>query len=299
MLDSHFHYHHGHNHRSQSNITVAFLLNLSFTIIEFIGGALTNSLAIVSDAVHDLGDTISLGFSWYMEKISRKNRDEKFSYGYKRFSLLAALVNSIVLLAGSLVILLEAVPRLFAPQAVHVQGMFALAILGIVVNGIAVLRLRRGKTMNEKVVSWHLLEDVLGWAAVLIISVVMLFKEMPVLDPLFSIIFTAYILWNVFKNLKQTMMVFLQSIPGDIKISEVEKTISSLPGVQEVHDTHIWTMDGEYHILTTHVVVTEDLDKESVILLKRKIKEVIGGFEIEHATLEIESEEENCYLRDC
>jgi len=298
-LNSHSHHNHSHNHRSQTNITVAFLLNLSFTIIEFVGGALTNSLAIVSDAVHDLGDTISLGFSWYMEKVSHKNRDKQFSYGYKRFSLLAALINSLVLLAGSLIILFEAVPRLFAPQAVHVEGMFGLAILGIVVNGVAVLRLRRGKTMNEKVVSWHLLEDVLGWVAVLIISVVMLFKEIPILDPLFSIVFTAYILWNVFKNLKQTMMIFLQSIPSDIEISEVEKKIASLRDVQEVHDTHIWTMDGEYHILTTHVVVTENLDKESIILLKRKIKEVVRGFEIEHATLEIEREGEECYLKDC
>lgn len=299
-MASHSHHHnYSHNHRSQTNITVAFLLNLSFTIIEFIGGALTNSLAILSDAMHDLGDTISLGFSWYMEKISHKNRDEQFSYGYKRFSLLAALINSLVLLVGSLIILFAAVPRLFAPQAVHVEGMFALAILGIVVNGIAVLRLRRGKTMNEKVVSWHLLEDVLGWVAVLIISVVMLFKEVPILDPLFSIVFTAYILWNVFKNLKQTMMIFLQSIPGDVEISEVEKKISVLPDVQEVHDTHIWTMDGEYHILTTHVVVAENLDKERIILLKRKIKEVVSEFEIEHATLEIEREGEECYLKDC
>jgi cobalt-zinc-cadmium efflux system protein len=234
-----------------------------------------------------------------MEKISHKHRDEQFSYGYKRFSLLAALINSLVLLVGSLFILFQAVPRLLAPQAVHVEGMFGLAILGIVVNGVAVLRLRRGKTMNEKVVSWHLLEDVLGWVAVLIISVVMLFKEVPILDPLFSIVFTAYILWNVFKNLKQTMMIFLQSIPGDIEISEVEKKISVLPDVQEVHDTHIWTMDGEYHILTTHVVVTENLDKESIILLKRKIKEVVSEFEIEHATLEIEREGEECYLKDC
>lgn len=298
MSDSHSH-HHGYNHRSQSNITVAFLLNLSFTIIEFIGGTLTNSLAIVSDAMHDLGDTISLGFSWYMEKISHKHRDEHFSYGYKRFSLLAALVNSLVLLAGSLIILFEAVPRLLAPQAVHVRGMFALAVLGIVVNGIAVLRLRRGKTMNEKVVSWHMLEDVFGWIAVLIISVVMLFKQVPILDPLFSILFTSYILWNVFKNFKKTMMIFLQSTPGDIEISEVEKKISLLPDVQEVHDTHIWTMDGEYHILTTHVVVAEDLNNESIILLKRKIKDIIGGFDIEHATLEIERVGEECYLRDC
>lgn len=293
------HPHHHPHHPAVSNITVAFFLNLSFTIIEIIGGVLTNSLAILSDAIHDLGDTVALGFSWYMEKVSARKRDQRFSYGYKRFSLLAALINGVALAAGSLLILREAFPRLAAPEPVHAPGMLALAILGILVNGTAAWRLRRGKTMNEKVVSWHLLEDVLGWAAVLLISIVMLFREIPILDPLFSVLFSLYILWNVLKNLKQTMMIFLQSTPREIDIREIEKKIAALPGVNEVHDTHLWTMDGEFHVLTAHVVVEADMSKENIILLKRRIREVIGGFEIQHATLEIERAGEECYLRDC
>lgn len=298
-MHSHPHKHPHPHQPAVSNITVAFFLNLSFTIIEIIGGILTNSLAILSDAIHDLGDTVALGFSWYMEKVAARKRDRRFSYGYRRFSLLAALINGVVLAAGSLLILREAIPRLAAPEPVHAPGMLALAILGILVNGAAVLRLRRGKTMNEKVVSWHLLEDVLGWVAVLLISIIMLFREIPILDPLFSVFFSLYILWNVLKNLKQTMMIFLQSAPREIEIPEIEKRVTVLPGVMEVHDTHVWTMDGEYHVLTAHVVVEPEMSKENIILLKRRIREVIDGMEIHHATLEIERAGEECYLRDC
>jgi cobalt-zinc-cadmium efflux system protein len=209
------------------------------------------------------------------------------------------MVNSLVLIIGSIIILYNAILRFLSPQWVHVKGMLLFALLGIAVNGLAVWRLRKGKSMNEKVVGWHLLEDVLGWVGVLLISVVMLFNELPILDPLFSIVFTLYILWNVFKNLKQTLMIFLQSTPGDIEIEKIEKKIGGLLDVRGVHDTHVWTMDGEYHILTAHIVVESGLPKEKVVLLKQQIREVVHRFDIEHATLEIEREGEDCILKDC
>ncbi|HEY9050199.1 MAG TPA: cation diffusion facilitator family transporter, partial [Gammaproteobacteria bacterium] len=197
------HNHHQHD-ASSGRIGAAFFLNFSFTIIEFIGGILTNSTAIMADAVHDLGDTLSIGLAWLLSKISRKHPDDAFTYGYHRFSLLGALVNGVVLIAGSIWVLSQSLPRLINPEMPHVQGMFWLAILGVCVNGIAAWKLSKGKTLNERILNWHLLEDVLGWTAVLIVSILLIFLDWPILDPILSIAFTLFILVNVLKNTYQT-----------------------------------------------------------------------------------------------
>lgn len=297
---SHDHgHHHGHHHHGTSNISVAFFLNFAFTIIEIIGGLMTNSLAILSDALHDLGDTLSLGMSWYMEKVSKKKRDRHFSYGYKRFSMLAALINSVVLIVGSIVILWAAIPRLLDPQPVDAKGMMILACLGVLVNGAAVLKVRRGKTMNEKVVTWHLVEDVLGWVVVLIIGLIMLVVDAPILDPLFSMAFTTYILWNVVKNLKQTLMLLLQSIPPEIDMEAIKSKICGDPLIQSMHDTHIWSMDGAYHVLTTHLVLVPSVTTDQMVQLKQKARQTLKNFDVEHATIEIEQDGESCQLKEC
>ena len=182
--DHKHHHHHHHSHDGESNIGIAFLLNISFTIIELIGGYMTNSVAIISDAVHDFGDSISLGMAWYFQKISKREKTDKYTYGYKRFSLLGAIINSIVLVVGSIYIISEAVPRLFSPQETSAKGMFALAIVGIIINGAAVLKTRTGDSINERVVSLHMMEDVLGWAAVLVGSVIMHFTGLTIIDPI-------------------------------------------------------------------------------------------------------------------
>lgn len=181
------------HHHATSNIKVAFFLNLSFTLLEIVGGIWINSVAILFDAVHDLGDSMALGLSWYFANVSQKKRDSHFSYGYKRFSLLGALISSFILLVGSILILFEAIPRLIHPETVHVNGMIFLAIWGVLVNGAAVLKLRGGETQNERVVRLHLLEDVFGWIAVLIVGIVMLFVNLPILVPILSVGITFYI----------------------------------------------------------------------------------------------------------
>lgn len=191
-IKGHHEIHDHRAHQSGKNIKVAFFLNLAFTILEIFGGLWTNSMAILSDALHDLGDSISLGAAWYLEKYSEKAPDSTFSYGYGRFSLLGALISSIVLVIGAVIILSQVIPRLIDPQEVHPQGMLGLAVLGIIVNGIAAIRLRKGSTLNEKVASWHLLEDVLGWVAVLIVSIVLLIKDIPILDPILSLVITFF-----------------------------------------------------------------------------------------------------------
>jgi len=290
--------HHDH-HSNVSNIKLAFFLNLSFTIIEIIGGFLTNSMAILSDALHDLGDSLSLAMSWYLENYSQKGADKDFSYGYARFSLLGALINSIVLILGSVFILTKVIPRIFAPQAVHPEGMIYLAILGIIVNGIAVFKLRGGSSLNKDVVSWHLLEDVLGWIAVLIVSIILIYKDLPILDPLLSLAINIYILYNVISKLKKVLNVFLQRVPDGIEIEELQQKIAAETQALAVHHTHIWTLDGEKNFLSTHIIIPEQISKAKIIELKAQIKKLLAVEKIDHVTIEIEYENEECENKNC
>ncbi|MGY4688690.1 cation diffusion facilitator family transporter [Salibacterium sp. K-3] len=292
---SHDHHHHHHSH---SNMKTAFFLNFGFTIIELIGGILTNSMAIISDAIHDLGDSLSLGTAWFLQHKSEQRSNDTFTFGYRRFSLLGALINSLVLTAGSLFILSEAVPRLLNPESPNAGGMLLLSLLGMTVNGAAVLKMKSGHSMNEKVVSWHLLEDVLGWVAVFIVSVVMMFWDAAILDPLLSVLITLYILMNVLKNLKKTLFLFLDAVPEEMDAVAIEQSIRSIPNVEDTHHTHIWSLDGEQHVLSTHVVLCEDISKGEVMRVKSSIKEALGHYPLEHITIETEFTAEDCSLAD-
>ena len=292
------HHHHEHDH-AEGNIRVAFFLNIGFTLIELVGGIFTNSLAILSDALHDLGDSLSLGLSWYFQRVSKKGRTKNYSYGFRRFSLLAAIINSIVLVTGSIIIITHAIPKLLSPTETNSKGMLLLAILGIVINGAAVLRLQKGKSLNEKVVSLHLLEDVLGWVAILIGSIFMMYFDAPFLDPLLSIGITMFVLVNVYKNLKKSIPILLQGIPNDVSIKNIQNQIKEIPEIADVHDSHAWTMDGEYHIFTIHIVLKNDHRLSELTVIKEKVKSIVKTGGIDHATIEFENENEDCMLEDC
>ncbi|MBC5772892.1 cation transporter [Pontibacter sp. KCTC 32443] len=289
MAHNHGHSHdHQHHHHGGSNIKVAFLLNLGFTILEFVGGFWINSVAVMSDALHDLGDSLSLGLAWYFEKLSKKGSDRNFSYGYKRFSLLGAVVNSVILLVGSFIILSEAIPRIWNPEPVNAAGMIGFAVLGILVNGAAVLRLKGENSINERVVRLHLLEDVLGWIAVLVGGVILYFFNWPFIDPLLSVGITLFVLYNVVKNLRQSLKILLQGTPPHINLDEVQQRILALPDVQSIHDLHIWTMDGTYNVLTLHAVIAENLPLQETEKIKQQIREMMADLAVQHVTVELE-----------
>jgi len=290
---------HDHRHEDVKNIRTAFFLNLSFTIIEFVGGIMTNSVAILSDAVHDLGDSFSLGLSWYFQKVAKRPRTKEYTYGYKRFSLFGAVINSVVLLVGSVVILVHAIPRLFNPQQPDVKGMLLLAVLGVIINGLAVYRLRKGTSMNERVVSLHLLEDVLGWIAVLVGAGIMYFVDAPFIDPLLSIAISLFILFNVYRNIRQSLRIILQGSPGTVDLEKVEQSILKIDKVQGVHDLHAWSVDGEYNILTIHVVLKVTISMEEQRLLKLRIRDSLLAQGVQHCTIEFEVEDEDCEMEDC
>tara|TARA_B100000929_G_scaffold116009_1_gene92039 strand:+ start:1986 stop:2855 length:870 start_codon:yes stop_codon:yes gene_type:complete len=283
---------HSHSHSSEK-IGWAFFLNFGFTIIEFIGGWLTNSTAIMADAVHDLGDTLSIGSAWLLNKLGTKSATNEFTYGYRRLSLLGALINGIVLIVGSAWILFEAVPRLSNPEMPETEGMIVLAILGVLVNGFAAYKLHGGKSLNEKVLNWHLLEDVLGWVAVLIVAIVMQFKDWPVLDPVLSIGFTLFILFNVIRNLISTVKLFFQASPDNDLLQNVTDKLLELDAVSDLHHLHIWSLDGEHHVATVHVV-SQFESKAEYLELKESVSNALQGFELSHTTIEIELTSEEC-----
>lgn len=285
---------HNHSHNTTKNIKLAFFLNISFTLIELVGGYMTNSVAIMSDAIHDLGDSISLLMAWFLEHFSNKEKTTKFSYGFKRFSLLGALINSIILFIGSMFILTRAIPRLVNPQETSAEGMFLLAIFGILVNGFAAYKTSKGRTLNERVVSLHMLEDVLGWVAVLFVSIVMFYTDATILDPILSILITFYILWGVLKNIKKTALLFLQAVPDNLNPDLLEKEIIQDKAITGVHDTHVWSLDGAHHILSTHIIIAARTNTKIVTDIKCGIKEKMYKLGIEHTTLEIEYEGEKC-----
>ena len=300
MAHNHGHHHdHSHSHESDSNIGLAFFLNLSFTIIELIGGLLTNSIAIISDAVHDFGDSLSLALAWYFQKKSKKGSTTKYTYGYKRFSLLGAIITSIVLVVGSIYILSEAIPRLITPQETSAGGMFILAVLGIAINGIAVLRTRKAVSINEKVVSLHLLEDVLGWAAVLTGSVIIYFTNLTIIDPILSIGIAFFVLFNVIKNIKLIIPIILQGTPAEIDREHIIEHLKTIEKIENIHDMHIWSLDEKYNVLTVHVTLTESMPMEKLTELKVSIRAVLKEDEIQHATIEFETPDEPCVFGNC
>lgn len=286
---------HSHDHSSK-NLRTAFLLNLGFTVFELVGGYYVNSVAIISDAIHDLGDSLSLGTSWYLDVKSKQSPTKAYSFGYRRFSLLGALINSLVLIAGSVFVIKEAIGRILNPESSDATGMLIFAIIGVLVNGYAAWKISKGKTLNERVISWHLLEDVLGWLAILIVSIILHFKDIPYLDPALSLLITLYILWNVVKRLKETLVIFLQGEPADVDREALEQELLRIQHVESLHHTHIWSLDGEHHVFTTHLKLGPIQDLDEMLLIKNQVKEIMKKYPFEHYTIETEIDSESCGL---
>ncbi len=296
--DASHHHHHDdaghHHHHVSGNIKTAFFLNAGFTLVEIAGGILTGSTAILANAVHDFGDSLALAQAWYFESKSGGESSARYSYGYKRFSLLGALISTAVLLTSSLFVLANAIPRILEPHHPNAGGMILLAVIGVMVNGFAMAKLSKESGMNAKVVALHLLEDVLGWVAVLVVAVVLYFWDVPVLDPLLAIIVTLYILSGVVKNLKAMLPVFLQAVPDTFDLDTITREIEGLEHIHAVHHAHIWSLDGVHNVFTAHLEVDTLLDAEAYMQLKELIRTLVDRYGLYHSTVEIEYPGEAC-----
>ena len=272
----------------EERVRLAALLNIAFTILEFFGGIWTNSLAILSDALHDFGDSIALLVSWFFERAARRQPDSSRTFGYQRLSLFSALFSASILIGGSIVIIIQAIPRFFNPELVNAFGMVGIAVIGITFNGAGFFMLRKGESLNEKVLSWHLLEDVLGWIGILVGGVIIYFWKIYLLDPILTIALTTFILYNVTKNLKETINILMQGVPKHINLEAVKQDIITIKGVIGLHDIHIWSLEGETDVFTAHVVLNNETLR-SPEPTKQTIKETLQKHHIEHSTIELES----------
>lgn len=280
--------------KTEKNILIAFILNLSFAIFEFFGGIFTGSVAIVSDAIHDVGDATSIGISYFLEKKSKKKPDEKYTYGYLRFSVIGSVITTLILLVGSVVVVINAINKIMNPTEINYKGMIVFAVFGLVINFIAAVVTHGGGSLNQKAVNLHMLEDVLGWAVVLVGALIMNFTDIKIIDPLMSIGVAVFIFINAFKNLKEVLDLFLEKTPHGINIEEIKSHISELDGVEDVHHIHIWSMDGNSNFATMHVVTNCDAHE-----IKEKVREELSEHGISHATLELEAVGEHCHENDC
>lgn len=280
--------------KTERNIFIAFLLNLSFSIFEFFGGIITGSVAIISDAVHDIGDAASIGASYFLERKSKKQPDEIYTYGYTRYSVIGSVITTLILLVGSAAVIYNAIIRIINPTEINYNGMIIFAIVGVVVNLAAAFFTREGDSLNQKAVNLHMLEDVLGWIVVLIGAVVMRFTDIRIIDPIMSIGVALFIFINAIRNLKDAVDLFLEKAPENVDIGEIKEHISEIEGVLNVHHIHIWSMDGHNNFATMHIVTNADHHK-----VKDAVREELKAHGIGHATLELEAEGEHCHNEHC
>lgn len=272
---------------STKHLKFAFWLNTAFLVFEIIGGLYTNSLAILSDAFHDFGDSISLGLAWYFQHLATKGRDNQYTYGYRRFSLLGALLNGIILIVGSVVIIFFAIDRFREPQATLSEGIIVLAVFGVIINYIALKRLNKGSSLNEKTIGLHLMADVLGWVAVLIGGIAIYFTDWYVIDPILSLLISGYIIYGAVRNVIEAVNIILQRVPSDIDLDQIERELNSIDGVESIIDLHVWTLDGERIILSVHLVVDRQRSQNSLAKLRRNARALLETHGIRHSTIEI------------
>ena len=280
--------------KTEKNILLAFILNFAFSIFEFFGGIYTGSVAIISDAVHDIGDAASIGLSFFLEKKSKKQPDDNYTYGYIRYSVIGSIITTLILMFGSCMVIYNAINRIISPTEIKYDGMIIFAVIGVFVNLFAAFFTRDGGSLNQKAVNLHMLEDVLGWAVVLIGAIVMKFTDFALIDPIMSICVAVFILTNAIKNLKEIIDIFLEKTPHGIDINEIKEHLKSIDAVIDVHHIHIWSMDGQNNYATMHIVTNAENHE-----IKEKIRKELHEHGICHVTLELESEAEHCHEKSC
>ena len=280
--------------KSERNILIAFLLNLSFSVFEFLGGIFTGSVAILSDSIHDMGDALSIGVAYFLERKSKKQPDDVYTYGYLRYSVLGGMLTAFILLVGSVLVVVSAVNRIFHPQEIHYNGMILFAVFGVIVNFAAAYFTRDGDSINQKAVNLHMLEDVLGWAVVLVGAIVMRFTDFWLIDPILSIGVAVYIFIHAFSHMKEGLALFLVKIPDHISAEDIRHHLTEIDGVLDVHHIHIWSMDGNRNYATMHIVARGDFPA-----VKKAVRKELQEFGIFHATLELEAENEQCEEIHC
>ncbi len=280
--------------KTDKNILIAFILNLGFSIFEFIGGTITNSISIISDSIHDIGDSLSIGISYFLEKKSKKKPDNKYTYGYIRYSVIGSLITTTILIVGSILVVIGSIKRIMNPVDINYNGMILFAVIGALVNFLAAYFTHSGDSLNQRSVNLHMLEDVLGWIVVLIGAIIMRFTDIKIIDPILSILVALFIFINALKNLKIIIDLFLEKTPKGINIESIKEHLLNIKGIKDIHHIHVWSLDGYNNYATIHIV--EDGKNKNI---KKLVKEELKEHNISHTTIELEKIGEECLEKGC
>lgn len=275
--------------KTEKNILIAFLLNMFFSIFELVGGILTHSVAIISDAIHDFGDGISIGISYFLEKKSKRKADNNYTFGYKRYSILGALISNCILFIGSVLVIYNAILRILNPVKINYDGMIVFAVIGVIVNYFAAYFTRKGDSINQKSVNLHMLEDTLGWMVVLLGAIIMKFTDLSIMDPIMSIVVALFIVMHAGEHLKTIVDVLLEKTPSNVNIEEIRNKLFKIKSISDLHHIHIWSLDGISNCATMHIVLKKEDNK-----IKEKVRKKLLEFNINHVTIELEDINEEC-----
>ena len=276
--------------KAKYTVWVAFFLNLSYAIVEFIAGGIFGSSAVLADSVHDLGDAIAIGISAFLETISNREEDRQYTLGYKRFSLLGALVTAVILITGSILVILENITKLFNPQPVNDEGILWLGIIAVIINVLASLVVRKGKTKNESILSLHFLEDTLGWLAVILMAIILRFTDWYILDPLLSLVISILILTKALPRFWSTLKIFLDAVPEGLETGDLEKDLEALTNVKSVNQLSIWSMDGLENNAIIHLCLE---DWEKMTETKNQVRQFLEERGVQNITIEVDTSQSN------
>ena len=273
--------------KTKHAVWLAFFLNLSYAIVEFIAGGVFGSSAVLADSVHDMGDAIAIGVSAVLETISNREEDSRYTLGYKRFSLLGALITAVILMTGSVFVILENITKIFHPQPVNDEGILWLGIIAVTINVLASLVVRNGKTKNESILSLHFLEDTLGWVAVILMAIILRFTDWYILDPLLSLVISFFILSKAIPRFWSTLKIFLDAVPEGVDIEQVTSDLEQLEYVASVNQLNLWTMDGLEKNAIIHVCLEHVKHME---VCKESIRDLLKENGFQNVTIEVDED---------
>jgi cobalt-zinc-cadmium efflux system protein len=297
MIMGHHHGHHHHDHTHGANkktLLMAFFIIVTYMVVEFIGGLITNSLALLSDAGHMLSDAISLGIAVLAFQLSERAANYEKTYGYKRFEILAAAFNGITLLIISIFIIIEAVQRFTQPPEIATTGMLTISTIGLLVNIIvAVVMFRGGDTeenLNMRGAYLHVISDMLGSIGAILAALLIMFFGWRWADPVASIIVAVLILRSGFYVTKDALQILMEGTPRDIDLIDIIQTIEKVPGIKSIHDLHVWTITSGQIALSCHAVVDMNITIEDGQRILDEVEHELIHKGIHHITIQMESE---------
>lgn len=285
---------HGHDHSRQgASLLISIGLNLGFALVELIFGLIANSLVLIADSLHDAGDAVALGLSYFGLRLSLRSPNRRRTFGYKKVRILTAFLNAVCLIGLTGIVVRAAIIRLLHPEPVRSSILITLAVAGLIVNGLAVLLLRRDShALDIRSAMWHLLEDFFGWIAVLVGGIVMKLTGWHVIDPILSLAVSAFVLWGAWSVFRESTSILIDSTPKDISFDTVRSFILGFDrSILGIHDLHIWALGQGERALMAHLVVPDRNLADFHPLLSRLECALRDNFQIDHVTLELECDQ--------